>query len=68
MGTGKKNDVFNQILTWRQSRKKNPKLIILDIPRTNLDFVNYDAIEQIKNGTIYLVSMRVGDVSFQDLR
>lgn len=49
---GKKDNIFNQINIMMED-KKLPHVIILDIPRHNLDFVNYGAIEQIKNGLIY---------------
>jgi len=49
---GKKDNIFNQINNMLQ-QKMMPKIIILDVPRSNLDYVNYGAIEQIKNGCIY---------------
>ncbi len=49
---GKKDNVFNQIKTAMDAGIE-PKIIILDIPRHNIDYVNYGAIEQIKNGMIY---------------
>lgn len=54
IGSGKKADVFNQILLWLQKNKyKDPKVIILDIPRSGYDYINYGAIESIKNGCFY---------------
>lgn len=53
IGTGKKADIFNQIATWmaeKHNKNKSPELILLDIPRTNIKFICFDAIEQIKNG------------------
>lgn len=50
---GKKNDVFNQVLTYLNTYKKAPSIILLDIPRTNEEYINYGAIEQLKNGCIY---------------
>lgn len=52
---GKKNDIFNQIKTWLDCHEDNedPKIIICDVPRHNLDYINYGALEQIKNGLIY---------------
>lgn len=46
---GKSQDIFYAL-------KQNPnkrKIIIIDIPRTNLDYINYSAIESIKNGLIF---------------
>lgn len=54
IASGKKNDVFNQIKTWLETNKNEmPSLVILDIPRTNLEYISYDCIEQIKNGLLY---------------
>lgn len=47
--TGKSSDMFHQILKC----KDDPKLIICDIPRQSLEYINYGAIEQIKNGLIF---------------
>lgn len=52
---GKKDNIFNQIKIWLDTNKKNsnPRVVILDVPRKNIEYVNYQAIEQIKNGFIY---------------
>nr|UOF82660.1 rep protein [Cressdnaviricota sp.] len=50
---GKKSDIFNQVLTFIQTYEKPPTIILLDIPRTNEEYVNYGVIEQLKNGCIY---------------
>lgn len=52
---GKKDNIFNQIKIWLDNNKKNasPKVVILDVPRRNIEYVNYQAIEQMKNGFIY---------------
>lgn len=52
---GKKDNVFNQIKLWLDNHKEteDPKLIILDIPRHSMDYLNYGTLEQIKNGMIY---------------
>lgn len=49
---GKKNDIFNQVLT-SVNNGKVPSIILLDVPRTTLDYINYGAIESLKNGLIY---------------
>ncbi len=49
---GKKENVFNQVKT-SMDNEKIPKIILLDIPRKNLEYINYGAIEQLKNGMIY---------------
>lgn len=52
MADGKKDNIFHQIKLMMDN-KEEPKIIILDIPKTCKDFVNYGVIEQIKNGLIY---------------
>lgn len=53
IGEGKKTDVYNQILTFYTKHEKGPRIVILDIPRSNIDYINYAAVESIKNGLIY---------------
>lgn len=50
---GKKDNIFHSIFKLINEDQKTPTIILLDIPRYNKDFVNYGAIEQIKNGCIY---------------
>ena len=49
---GKKDNIFNQV-NMMIDADKQPKIILLDIPRSCVDFVNYGAIEQMKNGMMY---------------
>lgn len=44
--SGKTNDIFHAVAT-NPSRRG---IIILDLPRVSKDFINYSAIEQVKNG------------------
>ncbi len=54
IGNGKKADVFNGIAKAMEVDPKNwPRLILLDIPRSMREFVNYGAIEEMKNGFIF---------------
>lgn len=57
IGEGKMADVFNQINTIMTDDKKNvgkiPQIIIIDVPRTSIEFINYAMIEKVKNGCIY---------------
>ncbi len=50
---GKKTDIFHSIYKLINDQKETPTIIMIDIPRTNFEYVNYGAIEQIKNGCIY---------------
>jgi len=49
MLTGKSNDMYYMISKHPDKRT----LIIVDIPRSTQDYINYGAIEQIKNGLIF---------------
>lgn len=60
---GKKSDIFNQVLT-SVTNDLEPKIIIMDVPRTALDYINYGALEQLKNGLIYSGKYEGGQVVF----
>lgn len=49
---GKRGDVFNQVNSIITAGTQ-PKLVIVDCPRTCLDFLSYTAIESLKNGLLY---------------
>lgn len=49
---GKKDNIFNQIRI-HMELEKIPKIIVLDVPRHNIEYINYGVLEQIKNGLIY---------------
>lgn len=52
--SGKSADIFNQVNVWLGEHEGlSPKLIICDIPRTSLNYVCYNALEQLKNGMLY---------------
>lgn len=54
IASGKKADVFNQIKEWIADKEKEMfRIVVLDIPRKNFEYVNYGAIEEIKNGLIH---------------
>lgn len=48
MLTGKSQDMFNAL-----KQCKSKRLIIVDTPRSQQDFINYGALEQIKNGLVF---------------
>lgn len=50
---GKQNDMFNAILQWKDSKGDFPEIIIVDIPRSTIDYVSWGAIEKIKDGLFY---------------
>lgn len=49
MLTGKSNDMYHMISQFPNKRK----LFVVDCPRSQQDYINYGAIEQIKNGLIF---------------
>lgn len=50
---GKANDIFNGIANFKDSTKRFPKIVIVDCPRHNIDYMNYGAIEKVKNGLVF---------------
>lgn len=54
IASGKKDDIFNQVKSWLDTNKdKEPRLILLDIPRSSHGCISYGAIEACKNGLLY---------------
>lgn len=51
--SGKSNDCKYGIIKYHENKKKYPKIIIFDVPRTNIEYINYEAIESIKNGCFF---------------
>lgn len=50
---GKRDNMFNAILSVKNTTKRFPKIVIIDIPRTTENYVSYGAIEKIKDGLFY---------------
>lgn len=53
MISGKSGDCKYAVIKYHEEKKRYPKIIIFDIPRTNIDYINYEAIESIKNGCFF---------------
>lgn len=49
---GKKDNVFNQVNQMIESGGR-PDIIIMDIPRSAQEYVNYGVLEALKNGMLY---------------
>lgn len=49
MLTGKSNDMYHAI----NNNPTKRQLILVDVPRSSQDYINYGAIEQIKNGLVF---------------
>lgn len=62
---GKQNDIFNQILTKITKDKVKPSIILVDVPRSSIGFINYGCIEKLKNGDIYSGKYEGGDCLFK---
>lgn len=61
---GKKDNIFNQVRNTIVLEKKKPDIILLDVPRSGVGFVNYGVIEQLKTGLIYSGKYEGGQLSF----
>ncbi|QMW68647.1 replication-associated protein [Crucivirus-88] len=59
--SGKQADIFNQVKLCLDEMIA-PEIILLDIPRTNNEYVNYSAIESLKNGCLYSGKYEGGQV------
>ncbi len=52
--SGKAVDVFHQVVKWQENHgEEDPILVIVDIPRSHIDYVSYLAIEKLKDGCLY---------------
>ncbi len=65
--SGKKDDVFNQVLKWLEIHEEDedPKIIVCDIPRSSQEYVNYGAIEKLKDGLFYSGKYEGGICAFE---
>lgn len=52
--SGKSSDCKYAIVKFKETKKYYPKIIIFDIPRCNIDYINYEAIEKIKDGLFFV--------------
>jgi len=50
---GKANDIFCGINKYKESKGYYPDIIIVDCPRDKIDYMNYGALEQVKNGLVF---------------
>ncbi len=60
---GKKANIFNQVKN-SLDNEKEPKIILLDIPRDYMEYVNYGVLEQLKGGLIYSGKYEGGTCAF----
>jgi len=50
---GKGNDIFCGINKYKEKEGHYPLIVIVDCPRDRLEYMNYGAIEQVKNGLVF---------------
>ncbi len=50
---GKAADIKYCIQSYIMKFKRSPPIVILDIPRTKSDYINYTAMEEVKNGIFF---------------
>lgn len=53
IANGKQADVFNQYKSFIETYDQQPKVALIDIPRSHKDFICYSTLEKIKDGLIY---------------
>lgn len=61
---GKRNDIFNQVLVEYQ-KGVPPTIVLCDIPRTSIEYINWGAIEKLKNGCLYSGKYEGGQCIFK---
>lgn len=50
---GKGNDIFCGITSYIEANDEGPGIIIYDVPRSNLKYINYGALEKVKDGKFF---------------
>jgi len=68
LGSGKKADIAFAINSFLDENKQvDPDVILLDIPRTNLDYVNYGMLEKLKDGLFQSGKYESCDIFFEEI-
>lgn len=47
--SGKASDMKNAIVTYKNNEKSYPKIVIINVPRSNIDYISYPGLEEIKD-------------------
>jgi len=67
IGNGKMADVLNNVKCYlEENNDQDPNLIILDVPRVSLDYLNYSVLEKLKDGLVYSGKYEGGMILFAD--
>lgn len=53
IANGKQSDIYNGIKCFLEEKKTYPKVILIDCPRCNSEYISYTALEKIKDGLFY---------------
>lgn len=51
--SGKTADVFYGVQQYIEKHSMGPEIVVLDVPRSMLDYINYQSIEKIKDGMFF---------------
>lgn len=60
--SGKSADCKHGIIEYEKKNKLFPIIILCNVPRSNLDYINYEAIESIKDGLFFSGKYESGQV------
>lgn len=47
--SGKGSDMKNGIIKYKENTHKLPKIVLINVPRSNVDFLSYTGLEEIKD-------------------
>ncbi len=62
--SGKGADIKYAVAQYVQKHGEGPDIIIYDIPRSSIGYINYTAIEEVQNGCIFSSKYESGGVRF----
>lgn len=63
--SGKRDNCFYGVLKYKETHNgAGPDIIIFDVPRSNIDYVSYTAIEKVKDGLFFSGKFESGMVRF----
>jgi len=51
--SGKSSDIKYAIVNYKETKKIYPEIILIDVPRSHADYINYEAIEKVKDGLFF---------------
>lgn len=51
--SGKSADIKYGIVSFKKETGYYPSIVLIDVPRCNCDYINYEAIEKVKDGLFF---------------